>query len=153
METFFPMTLASIATALVINVSLLGAAPQDSAWEAYARSLETGRPLVFLFGATWCPACRVMKDKTLPQVEQNGAMRGVEFAYIDIDERPTLAKRHLRGNSVPQLVRFDRDGERWKARYLIGAQSPERIAHFLAIEPKDTSVSHTSHRSEQTSAL
>lgn len=152
------MTLAAFATAVVLNASLLAAvprdsAPQDMAREAYSRSIETGRPLVFLFGATWCPACRVMKDKTLPQVEQNGAMRGVEFAYIDIDERPTFAKRYLRGNSVPQLVRFDRDGEHWKARYLIGAQSPERIAQFLATEAEDTSVSYAEHKGEQASAL
>ena len=152
------MTFATFATAFVLNASLLTAAPQhvapqDPAREAYARSIETGRPLVFLFGATWCPACRVMKDRTLPQVEQNGAMRGVEFAYIDIDERPTFAKRYLRGNSVPQLIRFDRDGERWKAQHLIGAQSPERIAQFLATEPKDTSVSHTSRQRDQATAL
>ncbi len=147
------MTLATFATAVILNASLLAAAPQDAAQKAYSRSIENGRPLVFLFGAAWCPACRVMKDKTLPKVEQNGAMRGVEFAYIDIDERPTFAKRYLRGNSVPQLIRFDRDGKRWKAQYLIGAQSPERIAQFLATETQDTSVSYAGRKGEQASAM
>ncbi|MDZ7618222.1 MAG: thioredoxin family protein [Patescibacteria group bacterium] len=147
------MTLATIAASAILTSSLLTAAPQNAAQEAYTRSMESGRPLVFLFGATWCPACRVMKDKTLPQVEQKGAMRGVEYAYIDIDDRPAYAKRYLRGNSVPQLIRFDREGERWKVQYLIGAQSPERITQFLATGPQGASVSYTGGQPDRASAL
>jgi len=143
------MTLTTLSMVTVLNLAMFGTAPRDAAREAYFRSAETGRPLVFLFGATWCPACRVMKDTTLPQVERAGNLRGVEFAYIDIDDRPAFAKRYLRGNSVPQLVRFDRDGDRWKARYLIGAQNPDRVARFLATESSGTPASYSSYHPQE----
>ncbi len=142
------MTTATFAAAVILNVSLLGATPQDPARQAYDRSVQTGRPLVFLFGANWCPACRVMKDRTLPVVEKNGGMRGVEYAYIDIDKRPDFAKRYLRGNSVPQLIRFDREGEKWKSQYLIGAQSPERVTQFLATTKEGTPANYTNYSAQ-----
>lgn len=140
------MTLNSLAMAAVLQTLLLGTSPRDAAQEAYARSAESGRPLVFLFGADWCPACRVMKDRTLPEVDRQGGMRGLEFAYIDIDARPEFSRRYLRGNSVPQLVRFERDGERWKARYLIGAHSAERVAQFLGADRNESPARYSSYR-------
>jgi thiol-disulfide isomerase/thioredoxin len=127
--------MTSLAIAAVLQTAILAAEPQDAATEAYNRSMQSGRPLVLLFGADWCPACNVMKDQILPKVRQRGGMRGVEFAYVDVDDNPKLAKRLLRGGSIPQLVRFDRQGDEWTPKYMIGAQKPEKVIEFLATSP------------------
>ena len=127
--------MTSLAIAAVLQTAVLAAPPQDATTAAYNRSMQTGRPLVLLFGAEWCPACKVMQNQILPKVRQRGGMRDVEYAYVDIDQKPALAKRLLRGGSIPQLVRFDRQGDKWTPRYMIGAHQPEQVIQFLANRP------------------
>ncbi len=140
------MMFSSLASVALLNAMFLGAAPRDAAQEAATPTAQSGRPLVFLFGADWCPACRIMKDRTLPEVERRGGLRGVDFSYVDVDRQPTFSRRYLRGNAVPQLVRFDHDGERWKASYLIGAHSTDRVAQFLATETSEATARYSSYR-------
>ena len=57
------------ADALAMASSRLGPA-KDIAWfhdlyEARRRSLETGRPMLIVFGAPWCHYCREMERTTL----------------------------------------------------------------------------------------
>jgi len=142
----------SLAVAAVMQTALLGAPAEDAATAAYNRSMESGRPLVLLFGADWCPACKVMKDKTLPEVARRGGMRGVEFAYVDVDKQPEVARRFLRGNSIPQMVRFDRTDEGWQPTYMIGAHKTERVERFLAVQPAEGRPRYSSYEQRRAPA-
>jgi len=122
--------MTSLALATALQMALVAAAPQDYATAAQ-RSAELGRPLVVLVGATWCPGCQVMSNRTMPAVAEAGGLEGVEYAYVDADQQPELARQLLRGSSIPQLVRFDRVGDQWQVRHMIGAQSPDEVAAFV----------------------
>ena len=63
-------------------------AQKDDYTRAYNKSLASGRLLVVLLGARWCPACQEMKDSILPQVTKAGGLNNVEFAYVDFDRQP-----------------------------------------------------------------
>ncbi len=122
--------MSSLVLAAVIQVSVLPANPQDIE-QAYTRSLQSGKPLVVLIGATWCRACVTMKKATLPALAQAGRMRHVEYAYVDVDRRPKLANHLARGTAIPQLIRYDRVAGGWRAHYLVGARKPEVVSRFL----------------------
>lgn len=128
--------MTSVALSVVLQASIL-AAPGQPYEVAYQNSVTTGRPLVVLLGADWCPACVKMKKSVLPEVERSGALDGIEFTYVDVDRRPELSRALSRGSAIPQLIRFQRRGDQWESQLLTGAHSPNKVAQFIAgPEPK-----------------
>jgi len=122
--------MSSLALATIIHVSLLGTQEGDF-HRAYQQSTATGRPLVVLIGADWCPACQRMKTSTLPQVAKAGGLSNVVFTYVDIDRQRELAARLSRTKSIPQLIRFDQAPSGWKGQLLVGAKSPQEVQTFI----------------------
>ena len=121
-----------LTVALSIAIQAAALAPSGSDYTAaYQRSLNSGRPLVVLVGAKWCPACEVMKNEVLPKVAQKGGMRNVEFAYVDFDREPELAKQLLKGSAIPQMVRFQQTERGWKTCRLTGAKTRDEVARFM----------------------
>ena len=120
---------------LTINVLLqaaaLSAGGQDYA-TAFKQAEETGRPLVVLVGADWCPVCRQMKHTTIPQLENKGGLRNVTFAYVNTDQQRSLAGKLMRGNSIPQLVLYQKTESGWTRKQLTGAQSQSSVEAFIA---------------------
>lgn len=118
---------------MLVAVPVLLAAGGDATYaEAHRVSTETGRPLVVMVGAEWCPACRVMKSDILPRVEESGALEGVAFAFVDYDEETKLARQFISGGPIPQLLMYRRAGKEWRVRRLVGQQSVEKVEGFLA---------------------
>lgn len=116
--------------AAFVQVSLLGAGPLTYE-QAYKVNEETGKPLVVLIGAEWCPACKVMKNATMPQVAKDGVLSDVAFTVVDADKDPRVAKEMMNGGSIPQLVMFHKTSDGWKHERLVGAQSPSAVVNFL----------------------
>lgn len=114
------------ATALA-SLVLGWASPEAEYKAAYDRALREGRPMVVLVGAAWCPACRTMKNDVLPELRSRGSLEGVSLVMVDSDEQPQLAQRLLRGNSIPQLMVYNRAGDRWQGRRFVGAQSVDSL--------------------------
>ena len=100
---------------------------------AYEKTNETGQPLVVLVGADWCPACVQMKNNIMPQVEKQGGLAKVNFAYINTDQQNDLAKKLMKGGSIPQLIMFrkTRNGG-WLRRQLNGAHSVNETQTFVS---------------------
>ncbi len=125
--------MSSLAILAIVLISFLG--EQESDYDrAYQQSVATGRPLVVLLGAPWCPACQQLKNNVLPQIADAGGLKHVEFAYVDCDRQPDLAARLRRGDYIPQLIRFDQQPSGWDRRFLIGARSTQEIQAFLGPE-------------------
>jgi len=118
----------------LVQVSALGADRQDFD-RAYQQSLATGRPLVVLVGARWCPACQKMKNTILPQVAGVGGLSNVVFTYVDIDLQRQVASRLSRGTSIPQLIRFDPTPTGWKSHRVVGARSAREVYEFINSRP------------------
>ena len=123
------------ATLMVLmQISLVGAAPQDASKysEAYHDSAASGKPLLILVGADWCPACQTMKGSVLPTVRERGDLDRVAFARVDADSESGLARQLMSGGSIPQLIMYSKVADGWKRDQLTGAQSPESVRSFIA---------------------
>jgi thiol-disulfide isomerase/thioredoxin len=108
--------------------------PTTAYQDAYDQADKEGKPLLVLVGADWCPGCRTMKDEMIPELERNGDLSQVAFTTVNTDEKPALSKRLLRGNSIPQLVLFIRNGKGWRRAQLTGVHEPKNIRQFLRSE-------------------
>jgi thioredoxin-like negative regulator of GroEL len=102
---------------------------------AFNRSMASGKPLVVLLGAQWCPGCVQMKNRILPQVAKAGGLAQVEFAYVDTDRQPKLAGRLSQAQAIPQLIRYEKDEDGWQRDLLVGAQSVKKVTDFVAGKP------------------
>ena len=118
-------------------VSTVNAA--DTYAVAYKSTQETGKPLVVLIGADWCPACQTMKRSVMPKLESAGGLKDVAFTIVDTDRQGELARSMMQGNSIPQLVMYTKTDEGWKRQRLVGGQSVEAVRRFLS-----TSTPHES---------
>jgi thioredoxin-like negative regulator of GroEL len=99
--------------------------------EAYAQSQEQSKPLLAFVGAAWCPACRTMKEATLPQLRARHALDGFALALVDLDRDGEIGARLTDGGPIPQLVLWRKTAQGWTVRRLIGSQSIETIRSFL----------------------
>jgi len=116
---------------LLLQAAALSAAGYDYA-TAYQQTSETGRPLVVLIGADWCPGCRQMKYTAIPELEKKGGLDKVAFAYVNADQQSDLAGKLMSGGSIPQLVMYQKTATgSWKRQQLTGAQSVSDIQAFI----------------------
>ncbi len=124
---------------MLLSAAALGAGSHDYA-TAFKETNETGRPLVVLIGADWCPGCRQMKNATMPELERTGGLRKVAFAYVNTDNDHELAGKLMKGGSIPQLVMYRKNGDGWTRKQLTGAQSTSSVEAFLGDVPETAST-------------
>jgi len=122
--------MTTISLAIVLHAAAFATGAQTYA-EAHAQQKETGRPLVVLIGADWCPACQTMKNNALPQVAKRGALSKVSYAVVNTDQEGTLARQMMNGGSIPQLVMFRETNNGWRRETLVGSQDPASIEAFI----------------------
>lgn len=148
----------SVAFSAMLQVSLLTTGANTYA-EAHRQHVDTGRPMVLLVGAEWCPACVQMKNSIMPRVARHGGLAKVAYAQINTDHDSRVAKSMLKGGLIPQLIMYRKTPTGWKRHTLVGAQSPEKVEAFIqkgldldkaaalaaAKTKKRTSVSYQAH--------
>jgi len=105
------VTTFSLAAALQLSILAPGA---DTYAEAYRLTAKTGRPMVVMVGAEWCPACKAMETNVIPQVRRRGVLGRVAFAIVDLDRQRNLGRTLTRGGPIPQ-----------------GAQSAPQVEAFI----------------------
>jgi len=115
---------------VLLQAAALTAVGQDYA-TAYRQAAESGRPLVILIGADWCPGCRQMKYTAIPELEKSGGLRKTAFAYVNADQQSDLAGKLMKGASIPQLVVYRKTESGWMRQQLTGAHSASAIKSFL----------------------
>jgi len=118
------------AFAAVFQTALLAANPLPYD-QAFAENAKTGKPLVVLIGADWCPGCVTMKKSSLPKASQDAVFGEVVYTTVDTDKNSAIAQQMMQGGSIPQLVMFHKTAAGWQAERLVGAQSPTAIIQFL----------------------
>lgn len=125
------MTTLTLAALLHASVLATGANNHFVSYaEAHKVNAETGRPLVVLIGADWCPACRQMKS-AVPQLAQKGVLQKVAFTVLNTDHDGVIAQKMMTGGSIPQLVMYNKTAAGWKRSSLTGSQSPAAIEAFI----------------------
>ncbi|MCI0359136.1 MAG: thioredoxin family protein [Planctomycetaceae bacterium] len=115
--------------------------------EAYEDTQTSGKPLVVLVGADWCPGCVTMKSSVMPRMQESGYLRHVNYAQIDAESE--FAGQLLRGSSIPQLIVFSQSADgRWHREQIIGATSDQAVAAAIhravgrSARPVSTAISH-----------
>jgi thioredoxin-like negative regulator of GroEL len=126
-----------LALNILLQAAALSAGAHDYA-TAYKQAEENGQPLVLLIGADWCPGCQQMKYTTIPELERKGGLRKVAFAYVNTDQESALARKLMRGGSIPQLVVYRKTDDGWKRKQLTGAQSTGTVETFLAAPTQES---------------
>ena len=118
------LTLAVVMQASVVTFEL------QSYQNVYRNVIDNQRPFVVIIGADWCHACQQLKQKTVPEVANEGGFKGVEVAYVDFDRDAELAKKLMKGTSIPQVVRYQRHGKKWDFERLSGVPSRQALTSF-----------------------
>ena len=98
---------------------------------AYKETQESGRPLVVLVGAEWCPGCRTMKHSVIPQLEKEGGLANVAYAYVNADDQGKLAGQLMQGSTIPQLILYHKTDNGWKRQRIIGARAANEVQAFI----------------------
>jgi thiol-disulfide isomerase/thioredoxin len=91
--------------------------------DAYREAEKTGKPLVILVGADWCPGCNTMKHSVIPALKQEGELAKVSFATVNTDSERELASKLMQGGSIPQLIVYKKTESGWEREQVTGARS------------------------------
>lgn len=129
----------------------------DTYFQAHHQTVKTGRPLVVLVGAEWCPACKVMKDTVIPAVKKRGGLNRVSFASVDIDEERDLGRSLLGGGRIPQLLMYRKTPTGWLMKRIVGSQSVKSVETFVTkgveLDKTDKSVAEQKSESQEEPSL
>ena len=122
--------MTGLALSIVLQAALLsnGAQPYN---RAFYEAEASGRPLLVLVGADWCPGCRTMKQSVLPQMAQSGRLNNVSLSIVNTDAESALASRLMRGSSIPQLIVFSKTNKGWHREQIDGAASSVAVEAMI----------------------
>lgn len=131
--------MTSVAFSALASCVLVATGAETYA-DAHRQTAETGRPLVVLVSADWCPACQVMEQSVIPQARKRGLLGKVAFAIVNYDREQDLATQLTENGPIPQVVMYRHIANRWRKWRLIGGQSLETFEEFVrqGLEEADT---------------
>lgn len=145
--------MTNLGIAILMQAALVGAGNQDMSYsKAHQEITETGRPMVVLVGAEWCPACVQMKQSVVPQLQKTEVFKQVSFAEVDIDQERELGQQLTKGGPIPQLLMYRRTPLGWRLWRIIGGQDVRRVERFISegLTAKDDAPSQTPQSAGQT---
>lgn len=88
-----------------------------------AKAKQSGKPMVVVFSAVWCPPCQAMKKEVYPSPEVAAMHDKFEWAYIDVDEESNApAARKFGVQGIPHIEFLDKTGKSLGSQ--VGSTSP-----------------------------
>ena len=95
-----------------------------------AKAKQSGKPMVVVFSAVWCPPCQLMKKEVYPSPEVTALHDKFEWAYIDVDEESNApAARQFGVQGIPHVEFLDKNGKSLGNQ--VGSTSPSDFAASL----------------------
>lgn len=122
--------MSSLSFLAILQASVIAMGEKTYA-EAHSETTRTGRPMVVLVSADWCPACVAMKKQVIPQVTKRGLLKKVVYAVVNLDRERVLGRQLTGGGPIPQLIMFRKTTGGWKRRKLIGGQGVGTVENFI----------------------
>jgi thiol:disulfide interchange protein len=114
---------------------------EDSYRKVMADAKKSGKPVVLVFSASWCPPCQSMKNEVYPSKEVQAFHDQFEWAYIDIedgDNSNEKAAETFGVSGIPHIQFVDAEGKPLEKQ--VGGNSPDAFAAklkaVLALAPK-----------------
>lgn len=77
--------------------------------DALQKSKESGRPIVVIFGASWCQWCRKLESETLTESRVMNRLENYVYLKVDADTERKLAEK-FSISGLPAMVILDSDG-------------------------------------------
>ncbi|MDQ7012043.1 MAG: thioredoxin family protein, partial [Mariprofundaceae bacterium] len=102
----------------------------EISWHGYEQGLQlaaaTGRPLLLVFYADWCPTCHAYRY-IFQGREVIAAARALVMVRVNIDERPEISRLYMPdGDYVPRTFALSPQGQ-----LLDGLYPPRSYARFF----------------------
>lgn len=119
-----------ITLAILLEASTIGQGWQDYA-AAYDEVQRTGRPMIVLVTAEWCPACQQLKHNVLPDPRIQNLLTDYTCALVDMDREPALAQKLGGDQGIPVIAVYVPDEDGWKHRSVRGYQSVDALTQLL----------------------
>ena len=93
-----------------------------------AAASRQGKPMVLVFGASWCEACHTLRKSFENEAVQK-ALSNYVCIWLDTDKEGRIADRH-NVQGLPHVEVFSAQGR--VAKKMVGHQTPETLAQVLA---------------------
>lgn len=110
--------------------------PKDSpnfltAYDAALKaSKDSGKPLVLVFSASWCPPCQMNKKQVYPSTAVKPYHDKFVWAYLDADAEANVAAMQKFGvTGIPHIQFLGKDGK--ALGNVVGGVAPEEFAKTL----------------------
>lgn len=97
---------------------------------AVAEAKKSGKPLIVVFSAAWCPPCQQMKKSVYPSAEVTPMHDKFIWAYLDVDETENAeVVKKLKVETIPHIEFLDKNGKSLGNQ--LDANSPAAFAKTL----------------------
>lgn len=120
-----------IVFAAVVALSVLTASSAEFTNPAWANddAKRSGRSLLVLVSAEWCPPCQTLKATTIAQARREGLF--IDINYVEVPSDGPDAKELIGDRPLPQLVYFQREGDGWRKVYRSGVVPLKEFREFI----------------------
>lgn len=109
-------------------------------YDAALKAAKTsGKPIIAIFSASWCPPCQANKQNVYPSSEVKPFHEKFVWAYLDADEEANVpAMKKFGVSGIPHIQFLDAKGA--SVGKLIGGSSPKAFRKELESILKKTSA-------------
>lgn len=126
------LLILAAATSLTLASDFPKGSPdfKDTTATAMSAAKKSGKPVILVFSAAWCPPCQTMKRDVYPSAEVKALHDKFVWAYIDIDDpRNESAATKYGVNSIPHIEFLNAEGKEISKQ--IGGTSSKDFAKTL----------------------
>ena len=132
MKKYLTTILAAVTAATVIAGDFPKGSPkfEHSFRSVTSAAAKSGKPVVVVFSASWCPPCQAMKKDVYPSAVVSKLHDKFEWAYLDVDDSDNeKAAKKFGVQGIPHVQFLDKDGK--PIGQQVGGVSPEEFASLL----------------------
>lgn len=103
---------------------------KHSSASALSAAKKSGKPVIMVFSAVWCPPCQAMKKDVYPSEAVKAYHDKFIWAYLDVDDSSNERASEKYGvSSIPHIEFLDSEGKELDKQ--IGGNTPEAFAKKL----------------------
>lgn len=129
-----------LALVAVTSLALAGDFPKgsppfvSSGTYALSAAKKSGKPVILVFSAAWCPPCQAMKSEVYPSSVVKPFHDKFVWAYLDVDDERNESIANKYGvNGIPHYEFLNAEGREIDKQIGIdGIDSPEAFARRLS---------------------